>query len=142
MEIQAIANLFSALRDGEIQDLRMEDQNLQFRVHLPQLAALRGEGFQYFLCAFQGLKALSFQPFRNDSTEIKDLNQINKLQIQIVRAEVGEGNWIRVMCSHKGSQSGARLSLQGASMSVWDETFDAVSAADLSILRGKSLSKP
>ena len=66
MEIQAIANLFSALRDGEIQDLRMEDQNLQFRVHLPQLAALRGEGFQYFLCAFQGLKALSFQPFRNE----------------------------------------------------------------------------
>ena len=95
MEIQAIANLFSALRDGEIQDLRMEDQNLQFRVHLPQLAALRGEGFQYFLCAFQGLKALSFQPFRNESTEIKDLNQINKLQIQIVRAEVGEGNCIR-----------------------------------------------
>ncbi|MEY3444413.1 MAG: hypothetical protein RLZZ519_2694, partial [Bacteroidota bacterium] len=97
MEAQAIANLFSALRDGEIRDLQMEDQNLQFRVLLPQLAELRAEGFQFFLCTIRGIKNLTFQPFRNESTEIKDFKQINKLQIQIVRAEVGDGNWIRVM---------------------------------------------
>lgn len=141
MEAQAIANLFSALRDGEIWEMRLEDQNLQFRVHLPLLAGLRGEGFQDFLCTFRGIKAFTFQPFRNESTEIKDLKQINKLQIQIARAEVGEGNWIRVICSHAGSQAGARLSLLGEEMSVWDEAFDPVSAAELSILRGKSLSR-
>ena len=141
MEPQAIANLFSALRDGEIREMRLEDQNLQFRVFLPRLANFRGEGFQDFLCTFRGIKALTFQPFRNESTEIKDLQQINKLQIEIVRAEVKEGGWIRVICSHKGSQSGARLSIQGEALSVWDEAFDPVSAAELSILRGKMLER-
>lgn len=138
MEPQEIANLFSALRDGELTDLQWLDGNLQFQVMLPKLAALRGTGFQRFLCMMGHAQGLSLQPFRNESMEIRDLGQINRLQLRIERAEVAEGGWIRVFCAHKGSQSGARLSLRGTALQVWDEAYDPVTAADLGILRGRA----
>ena len=141
MEPQSIANLFSALRDGELRELHMEEGTLQFQVLLPKLAALRGEGFQQFLCNLSEVKAFVLQPFRNDSTEIKDLKQIHKLQLRIERAEVGEGGWIKVACAHKGSLSGALLRIKAERFTVWDEAFDALTAADLAILRGKAAGK-
>lgn len=141
MDPQEIANLFSGLRDGELAGLRLEEGDLQFQVLLPKLAAMRGEGFLRFLCRVGKAQGISLQPFRNESVEIRDLNQVNRLQLRIERAEVTEGGWVRVYCAHRGSQSGARLSLRGEEMQVWDEAFDPVTSADLGILRGKAAGK-
>lgn len=141
MAPQEISNLFYALRDGEIRDLVRENGNLQFRVALPKLADQRGEGFQYFLCTLSGVRELTLQPFRNESTEIKDLSQINKLQLRIERAETGDGEWIRVFCGHKGSLTGARLSLKAEAMAVWDEAFDPLTVVELAMLRGSAAGK-
>jgi hypothetical protein len=141
MNAQDIANLFSALRDGEIQDLEREEDGLQFRVHLPKLAELCGEGFQHFLCSMGGVTEFVLQPFRNDSTEMRDVRQVGKLQLKIERAEVGEGDWVRVFCGHKGTLTGARLSLKAQRFSVWDEKFDPLSVGELAMLRGRVVGK-
>lgn len=141
MDLQDIANLFSALRDGEIRDLELTDGNLQFQVYLPKLASERGEGFELFLCSLRGLKGFSLQPFRNESTEIRDLKQINKLQLCIERAVLGDGPWVRVLCSHRGTPTGARLRIQADQLAVWDEAFDPVTAGELAMLRGKMAGK-
>ncbi len=141
MEPLSIASLFSALRDGEIQDMRWTDKDVQFRVYLPKLAALRGEEFGHFLCALGDVAELSLQPFRNESTEIKDLKQISKLHLKIEIAEVGTGQQVKVYCAHKASGTGARLSIRAQRFTVWDEAFDTLTAADLAILRGRVAGK-
>jgi hypothetical protein len=140
MEMHTIASLFTALRDGELQDMVLEAGNLQFQVTLPRLAALRGEGFRHFLCSLQDVRQFSFQPFRNESMEIKDLKQLNKLQIKIERAEVGEGPVVKVWCAHKGGAEG-RLTVRAEKFSIWDEAFDAVSAGELAMLRASGRSE-
>jgi len=136
MEPVSIASFFSLLREGEIKDLELQDGNLQFRVYLPKLAALRGEGFTHFLCSLGEVSGLSLQPFRNESTEIKDLKQIGLLQLRIERAEAS-GLQVKVFCAHRAGASGARLSFKAARFSVWDEAFDAVTVAELAMLRGR-----
>jgi hypothetical protein len=146
MNPQDIANLFSALRDGEIRDLERVDHSegsgdLQFKVHLPKLAELCGAGFQHFLCSLGGVQDFVLQPFRNDSTEMREVKQIGKLQLRIERAEVGEGEWVRVYCGHRGTITGARLSLKAQRLSVWDEKFDPLSVGELAMLRGRVVGK-
>jgi hypothetical protein len=136
MDLQSIANLFSALRDGEIQNLEPRDGGLQFTVHLPKVAALRNEGFTHFICVLSEVKGLSLQPFRNDSTEIRDLKQINKLKLRIERGEVAGETRVKVLCKHRAGED-ARLSFGASRMMVMDEAFDTLTAADLSILQGK-----
>jgi hypothetical protein len=132
-----IASLFHALKEGEVRDLELQDGNLQFRVFLPRLAAHRGEGYTHFLCSLAAIGDLSLQPFRNESTEIKDLKQIGQLQLRIEGAEVTAGGQVKVFCAHRAGGSGARLTFKAAKFTVWDESFDALSAPELAILRGK-----
>ena len=140
MEPISIASLFSALRDGEMTDLVQQGSDLQFKVVLPKLAGLRIEGSHHFLCALADVRELSLQPFRNESTEIKDLKQIGKLQLRIERGEATSGQQIKVFCSHRAGGE-ARLSFKAALFSVWDERFDVVTVADLGILRGQAAGK-
>ncbi len=132
-----IASLFHALKEGEMRDFELQDGNLQFRVSLPRLAAHRGEGYTHFLCSLADISELSLQPFRNESTEIKDLKQIGQLQLRIEGAEVTVGGQVKVLCAHRAGGSGARLTFRSTRFAVWDESFDALSAAELAILRGK-----
>lgn len=141
MQAQDIANLFSALRDGELQAIERKGGDIQFRVYLPDLAGIRGEGYSHFLCLLGDVVQFSLQPFRNDSTMITDLQQMNKLQLKVERAEVGEGIGLRVLCAHKAGLSGARLHVQAGRMVVWDESFDQLGAAELAMLRGKLAGK-
>lgn len=141
MEQQAISNLFFALRDGEIRELNRIDGDLQFQVFLPKLADLQMEGSHSFLCCLGQVRAFSLQPFRNEGTEITDLKQINKLQLQIERAELREGGWVHVLCGIRGNTTGARLSIKASQMTVWDEAFDPVTVSQLGLLRGKAAGK-
>ena len=135
MDIHDIALLFAALKDGEMRNFESEEGRLRFRVYLPQLAAKRGESFTHFLCTAGDVTECSLQPFRNESTEIRDLKQINKLNLKIEGAEAGVGWQLKVYCAHRAGGSGARLSLRLRELSVWDESFDPVTAADLAALR-------
>jgi hypothetical protein len=139
MDPQEIAELFAALHGGEVRDLTLQDGHLQFRVYLPRLAALRGEGFDHFLCVLADAGMVSLQPFRNDSTELRDLKQIEKLQLRIESAEAGVGDQVKVFCAHRAGGSGARLSLRGSRFSVYDEAFDALSVAELGALRAQAV---
>jgi hypothetical protein len=141
MEQQEIANLFSALRDGEIIDLvRTAEGDVQFRVQLPKLAAQRGEGFGQFICVLSEVKELSLQPFRNDSTELKDFKQINKLQLRIERGEAVGETQVKVWCAHRAGGD-ARLYIRAARFMVMDEAFDTLTPAELAILRGRAAGK-
>lgn len=141
MDPISIASLFSALREGEMRELVMAQNDLQFKVYLPKLAEQRGEGFTHFLCVLGNLTELSLQPFRNESTEIKDLKQIDKLNLKIEIAEVGAGRQVKVFCGHRAGGTGARLSIRADRFTVLDEAFDSLTAADLAILRGRMVGK-
>ena len=138
MDPQLIATQFSVLRDGQIQNLIRVEGDLQFKIFLPSLAELRGEGFQRFLCCLHEIDEFRLQPFKSESTEITSLDQINRLDLRIDHAELVEGGWVRVFCTTQGSMTGARLRLKADRMSVWDEAFDPVSIPELAILRGKA----
>lgn len=122
-------------------ELEAVEGNLQFKVRLPKLADLRVEGSQHFLCTLSGVQGLSLQPFRNESTEIKDLKQIGRLKLRIEKGEIGPGGLVKVYCGHLAGGGDARLSFFAARLAVWDTAFDAVSTADLMLLRGRAAGK-
>ncbi|MEM7040972.1 MAG: hypothetical protein AAF570_28670, partial [Bacteroidota bacterium] len=112
-----------------------EGENLQMRIELPELAKKRNPEFTFFYTALTHCREFSLQPFRNESTVIQDLVQIARLGLTIHSAEAMAGGKVKVFCGHRGADSGARLTIRAAAFAVWDEEFDALSAAELQLLR-------
>jgi hypothetical protein len=135
MEAKDIAAMFQALKGGELKGMELSEGTLQFQISLPAIAALRGEHFQHFLASLSDVKDISLQPFRNESTEIKNLKQINQLQLHIDAAEPGAGNQVKVFCKHRAGGAEARFSFRASNFGLWDESFDAVSLAEIEALR-------
>ena len=118
-----------------MESYQREGENLQMRIILPDLARKRNPDFTFFYAALSNCREFSLQPFRNESTVITDLSQIARLELSIHSAKVMEGGKVKVFCGHKGADSGARLTIRTGSFAVWDESFDALSAAELILMR-------
>ena len=140
MEQESMAALFSALRGGRMEGLQEQGDNLQMRVVLPKLAQARNEDFTFFYAVLSNCTEFTLQPFRNESTVISGLNQIERLGLTFHSAEPMQGNKVKVFCSHRGADSGARLTIRADGFSVYDAEFDSLNATELEMLR-KSLGK-
>lgn len=134
MEKQAMSDLFTALRGGTIRDLQREGQTVRFRVELPALASVEDDGFSFFYAALTGCSQFFLQPFRNESTVLDRIEQIERLEVAIHEGTV-QGELVKVFCAHKGVSNGARLSIKAESFEVWNENFDKRSVKDLALLR-------
>ena len=104
---------------------------LQFRIHLPEKAESRVEGSAYFLCKLTDVKTFSLHPFRNASTTIQSLAQIQQLGLIIDNAAAAEGGLVKVWCRMGEGSADARLGIVATQFHVWDEAFDQVSPEEL-----------
>lgn len=129
--ITETAALLKALKGGRICDLTKLEDGIQFRIHLPEKADLRVEGSQYFLCKVSQVKQFSLQPFRNATTTIQDLAQIEQLKLTIADAQASEGELLKIWCSMGAGSADARLSIQAENLQIWDEAFDSLAPSDL-----------
>ncbi len=134
MENEQIAELFTALRGGIIQDLNREGDTIRFKVMLEEVASKENPDFSFFYASIMGCKEFFLQPFRNESTVLDSLDQVERLAPEIHEASV-DGNRVKVFCAHKGVSNGARLSIQCERFEVYNESFDALDAAGLAELR-------
>lgn len=139
MKKETISLLFTALRGGVIQDLQREDKTVRFRVVLPAVAESENAEFSFFYATLSGCGQFYLQPFRNESTVLDSLAQIEKLEVEIHEGMV-KGEAIKVFCAHKGVSNGARLTIKADTFQVWNQDFDERTVADLARLRqGQSL---
>gem|GEM_PF-4465317 len=137
MEKAAIAELFTVLRGGIIQELSLEEETLRFKIYHPQLVTVEEGQEAFFYATLQQCTVFSLQPFRNESTVINQLGQIERLRPEIHEAKV-EGVAIKVFCAHQGVSNGARLTLKCERFEVYDQNFDAMSVEELVDRRLKS----
>lgn len=136
METRHIATLFTALRGGVLRGLQREESTLRFKVDLPELARAENPDFQIFYGALIGCTEFSLQPFRNESTVLRELDQIERLEVEILES-VKDGDRVKIFCSHKGVSTGARLSIRAEQFQLWNEQFDALQVQDLVAFRKK-----
>jgi len=133
MERSTIASLFTALRGGILREIRQEESTLRFRVELPALAQVENPDFNGFFAALMGCKEFSLQPFRNESTVIHQIDQIERLEVEIMEGKA-EGDRVKVFCAHKGVSDGARLTIRADEFQVWNENFDGMDVPGLADL--------
>lgn len=125
-----IVDILKGLKGGLICDLTQLEDGIQFRIHLPQKASQRVEGSEHFLAKISHVKKFSLQPFRNASTTIQDLKQIEQLQLQIDNAESTDGALLKIWCRMGEGTADARLSVYAENFQIWDEAFDALHPSD------------
>lgn len=135
MNPEEIAELFTALRGGEVRDLARTESGLQMKVILPKIAAQRDPAFRFFYCTLIECTTFSLQPFRNASTVIDELATLERLELVLGDAQAVPARKVKVDASHRGANGGARLTVCASAFKVYDEAFDAVSAAELEALR-------
>lgn len=134
MEKEQIAELFTALRGGIIENLKRENETLRFKVILKEVASIEDPDFSFFYAALLGCREFFLQPFRNESTVLESLDQVERLAPEILEASV-DGSKIKVFCAHKGVSTGARLSIVCDKFEVYNESFDAMNTEALASLR-------
>ena len=134
MKKEEIAELFTALREGIISELSRDGSTIRFKVVLPQVASAENPDFSFFFAVLLSCHEFYLQPFRNESTVIDDLKQVERLAPEIHEASV-DGSRVKVFCAHKGVSTGARISIRCDRLEVYNESFDAMSAAFLAELR-------
>ena len=138
MDKESISTLFTALRGGIIRDLKRENTTVQFRVELPELARVEEDGFGFFYATLSGCSKFYLQPFRNESTVLDSLQQIERLEVEIHEGTI-KGEIVKVFCAHKGVSNGAVLTIRASSFKVWNQNFDERNAGDLVRLRDGDL---
>lgn len=141
MEQADIAELFTVLRGGVIQDLSQEGKTLRFKIYHPQLVKEEDGEEAFFFATLQECVEFSLQPFRNESTVITRMEQIERLRPEIHEAMV-DGNRVKVFCAHEGVSNGARLTLRCERFEVYNQSFDAMDVAELAQRRLKSGDRP
>ena len=134
MEKEEIAELFTALRGGILHEFTQEGDTMRFKISLPKVASSENPDYTFFFAVLLGCKAFQLQPFRNESTVIEDMKQVERLAPEIHEAAV-DGHRIKVFCAHKGVSTGARISIRCDRFEVYNEAFDAMSPAYLAELR-------
>lgn len=134
MEKREIAALFTALRGGVIQNLSREGETLRFRILLEEVASQENSDYSFFYASILGCREFFLQPFRNESTVLESLEQVERLSPEIHEATV-DGNRVKVFCAHKGVSTGARLSIRCERFEVYNESFDAMDVETLADLR-------
>ena len=84
MKKEEIAELFTALREGIISDLSRDGSTIRFKIQLPQLASADNPDFSFFFAVLLDCQDFFLQPFRNESTVIEDLKQVERLAPEVL----------------------------------------------------------
>ena len=98
---QDMADVFSVLHDGMIEEHKIEDGNLILELYCQYLAKNINPSYEFFLVKLNQLKSISLMPWLKDSQEEifwKDTELIFQKGLEILNAEVISENIIRVFC--------------------------------------------
>ncbi len=134
MKKEQIADLFTALRGGIIQQLSSEGGIIRFKIILKEVASKENPDYSFFYASLMECKEFFLQPFRNENVVMTRLDQVESLAPEIHEASV-DGDRIKVFCAHKGVSTGARLIIQCKRFEVYNESFDSMDAQSLAELR-------
>lgn len=134
MNPEQIAALLDVLAGGRLKELQREGNTLRFKVQHPALAAKIQSDYTHFLGAFVGCTRFELQPFRNESTLLKDLPSIQRMQLTLHSAQAAAPH-VYLYGVGRGGERDARLLIQAEELVLMDEAYDRWHAAELKALR-------
>ncbi|WP_375559601.1 hypothetical protein ACE193_17955 [Bernardetia sp. OM2101] len=133
---QDMADVFSVLHDGMIEEYKIEDDNLVLKIYCQYLAKDINISHEYFSIKLNQLKSISLMPWlKNSQEEIfwKDTELIFQKGLEILNAEVISENIIRVVCdcNYEFDSSlnyvGGTLEFDCNSIRIFDEAKNEIS---------------
>jgi hypothetical protein len=134
MSLTQMAATLDALAGGRLKDLVRDGTTLRFKIELPALAAKVHPDYTHFLAALTGCTRFELQPFRNESTLLKDLSSIQRMKLEIHSAEAAPPLVYLFGVGH-GRERDARLMIVAEDLVVMDEAYDVWRAGELKTLR-------
>lgn len=134
MSLTQMAATLDALAGGRLKDLVRDGTTLRFKIELPALAAKVHPDYTHFLAAFTGCTRFELQPFRNESTVLKDLPSIQRMKLEIHSAEA-QPPLVYLYGVGRGRERDARLMIVAEELVVMDEAYDVWRAGELKTLR-------
>ena len=134
MSLEQMAATLSALAGGRLKDMVRDGSTLRFKIELPALAAKVNPDYTHFLAALTGCSRFELQPFRNESTVLKDLPSIQRMKLEIHSAEAAPP-LVYLYGVGRGRERDARLMIVAEDLVVMDEAYDVWRAGELKTLR-------
>lgn len=96
MTPREIVNLISVFHDGYIDSIKAKSQSIHISISCSYLAQIRQPGTEYFHLELHQAQSFRFTSW--DGEEVEHLNEIAKLELEILNAEV-VANSVEVSCA-------------------------------------------
>ncbi|AFM03380.1 hypothetical protein Fleli_0926 [Bernardetia litoralis DSM 6794] len=98
---QDMADIFSVLHDGMIEDHKIEDDNLILKIYCQYLAKNINSSYEYFWIELQNINSISLMPWLKDTKEEvfwKDIELIFQKGLEILNTKITSEDTIQVIC--------------------------------------------
>lgn len=121
--------LFSIFHDGGVEEIRENVDGIECTIDIMYLA-------ERILPQFRGIIIKLIYPaelyleYVDTSETIRDFKELNKLDIEILKADINEDK-VKVFCSINGGQSFGYLNVKASEVYIYDPERNLISLEDL-----------
>jgi hypothetical protein len=134
--MKKVQEILSVFQEGVFEEFSLNERDLNFKMECRYLADQIHSEYTYFYGVFKGVKDVFFVPWDDDLLEIRSLNEIKKLRLDILSVDV-EDNYIKVYSNCQHCYSGGNLFIDASSIKIFDEDFVELQFEDLLDLSDK-----
>jgi hypothetical protein len=134
MSPEQMAELLDLMEGGRLYDLKQDNGTVRFRIAHKELARKIDPDFKEFFTAFIDCTRFELQPFRNESTVLKDVASIERMQFTIHSAQAAPPH-VHLYGVGRGGERDARLLIQAKDLILMDEAYDRLKPTGLRTLR-------
>ena len=134
--MKKVQEILSVFQEGVFEEFSLNERDLNFKIECRYLADQIQSEYTCFYGVFKGVKDVFFVPWDDDLLEIRSLNEIKKLKLDILSVDVEE-NYIKVYSNCQQCFSGGNLFIDATSIKIFDEDFVELQFEDLLELSDK-----
>lgn len=134
--MKKIQEILSVFQEGVFEELALNEKDLNFKIECKYLADQIQAEYSFFYGVVKNVKDLFFVPWDDDLLEIRSLQEIKELKLDILSVDL-EGAYIKIYSNCQGVYSGGNLYINGTSIKIFDEDFAELQFEDLLELSDK-----
>ncbi|TAH26335.1 MAG: hypothetical protein EAZ07_04670 [Cytophagales bacterium] len=116
-----IKEIMSIFQDSNLEELTFIDSNLNFRIKCEFLAQLIDKNYKYFYGVFKNCMDVYFQPWDEENFHIVDVNEISKLELELLNVELADNGYIKIYVNCNQRFPGGNWLIQCKDLIIFDE---------------------
>ncbi|MCA1032541.1 hypothetical protein LCL95_16130 [Bacillus timonensis] len=117
--IREVWTIFQSFHDGLISNLHKKQDSIMLTVDIRYLAELMKNNDKKFHCELMNCRVFEFQFWGDEDSKTNELDKINQLELEIVRADI-KGDTVVVKCL-SDEVVGGDLHIEATNIRVFDQ---------------------